>query len=86
MAGDAADEITLHSKPLTRVPAGCAISLSPLAANGGQARAKLRQETKAFRASFQQAQILTRPARKLKRLATALRRTSGKLVASYLAT
>jgi hypothetical protein len=57
-----------------------------LAAEWWEGKGKSEAGNRAFRLDLYQAQILTRHARQLKRLATALRRTSGKLVASYFAT
>jgi hypothetical protein len=57
-----------------------------LAAEWWEGNGKTAAGSQAFRADLYQAQALTCHLRALERLATALRRTSGKLVASCFAT
>jgi hypothetical protein len=63
-----------------------AISLIRMRPNGGQAAAKPRQEAGVFDRTSSKLNYLHAVVMQLKRLAAALRRTTGKLAASSFAT
>jgi hypothetical protein len=66
--------------------ADSAIALTRMRPNGGQPAAKPRQETGVFNRSSSKLNYLHAVVMQLKRLAAALRRTTGKTAASSFAT